>query len=127
MTTTLTQVDTVPLTDISRPDCVRLHNVIPSHHGSDIPTSHRASPRVFESEPTTTLNKSRRVLITTLVILASLTQVRISVEPVTGKTSANLCKYAANFVTLAGGLAFSKKLGRDVGPGEANWMPAAYS
>lgn len=39
----------------------------------------------------------------------------------------NIYKYAANFVTLAGGLAFSKKLGRDVGPGEANWMPAAYS
>lgn len=41
--------------------------------------------------------------------------------------SADTSKYAANFVTLAGGLAISKKLGRDVGPGEANWMPAAYS
>ena len=40
---------------------------------------------------------------------------------------ADMYKYAANFVTLAGGLAFSRKLGRDVGPGEANWMPAAYS
>ncbi|KAG8162144.1 hypothetical protein KVR01_007909 [Diaporthe batatas] len=109
MSTTLTQVVTVPLTDLSRPSCVRLHNVLPSHPGSEIPTSHLAPPRVFEAEPTSTLNKSRRVLITTLVILASLTQ------------------YAANFVTLAGGLAFSRKLGRDVGPGEANWMPAAYS
>ncbi|KUI72122.1 hypothetical protein VM1G_07634 [Cytospora mali] len=75
----------------------------------DVPPSPQRPARVFNAEPTSTLKKSTRVLIITLVIFASLTQ------------------YAANFVTLSGGLAFSKKLGRDVGPGEANWMPASYS
>ncbi|POS71892.1 hypothetical protein DHEL01_v209711 [Diaporthe helianthi] len=111
MTTTFTQVDTITMSDLSGPESLRANTVVTPPPGSQISTTQRSSPpaRVFDAEPTTTLNKSRRVLITTLVILASLTQ------------------YAANFVTLAGGLAFSRKLGRDVGPGEANWMPAAYS
>ncbi|KKY37126.1 putative efflux pump antibiotic resistance protein [Diaporthe ampelina] len=110
MGTTITQVDAISLTDLSRPAPFSIpQTVIPSRSASQVPANRRPSLRVFDAEPTGTLNKSRRALITTLVILASLTQ------------------YAANFVTLAGGLAFSRKLGREVGPGEANWMPAAYS
>lgn len=127
MGTTITQVDAIPLTDFSGPASIpRPRSVLTPHSVGHIPISRGTSPRVFEAEPTSTLNKSRRTLITTLVILASLTQVSLQEGPQAG-TSAYTCKYAANFVMLAGGLAFSKRLGRDVGPGEANWMPAAYS
>ncbi|KAI3394026.1 hypothetical protein diail_3290 [Diaporthe ilicicola] len=111
-TTTTTQVDTIPLAELpksysfSRPHHVALAE---SSSANQVALCPRDSTRVFDAEPARTLKKSTRVWITTLVILASLTQ------------------YAANFVTLAGGLAFSKELGRDAGPGEANWMPAAYS
>lgn len=32
----------------------------------------------------------------------------------------------SNCVTIAGGLALSKDLGRESGPGKANWMVASY-
>ncbi|KAJ0109404.1 efflux pump antibiotic resistance protein [Diaporthe amygdali] len=109
-TTTTTQVDTIPLTDLPKsPPTSRTHHSIPDTSAGRVLPSVPESRRVFHAEPASTLKKSTRVLITTLVILASLTQ------------------FAANFVTLVGGLSFSKSLGRDVGPGEANWMPAAYS
>lgn len=77
MGTTITQVDTIPLTDLSGPASIpRPRSVITSHSVSQIPISRAQSPRVFDAEPTSTLNKSRRTLITTLVILASLTQVK---------------------------------------------------
>lgn len=81
MGTTITQVDAIPLTELPRPASIsRPHSVIPPLPISQIPSSRQPSPRVFEAEPTTTLNKSRRALITTLVILASLTQVESTLE-----------------------------------------------
>ncbi|CAI4218959.1 unnamed protein product [Parascedosporium putredinis] len=35
--------------------------------------------------------------------------------------------FISNFTTVAGGFEFSEKLGREAGPGQANWLAAAYS
>ncbi|PWI66611.1 hypothetical protein PCL_05024 [Purpureocillium lilacinum] len=40
---------------------------------------------------------------------------------------ANLIQFTSNFITISAGLSLSKLLGRDVGPGQANWMAASYS
>lgn len=66
------------------------------------------SARVFEAVPLADPRPTRRLLMTSLLVCA------------------NMVQFASNFVTFAGGLALSKDLGHDSGPGAANWMAAAY-
>ncbi|KAL4902154.1 hypothetical protein BDW74DRAFT_169654 [Aspergillus multicolor] len=63
----------------------------------------------FDTELTSDISKIRRSAIICLIIVC------------------NLIQYTSMFSTVAGGFEFSKKLGVDVGPGQANWMAAAYS
>ncbi|KAH7009655.1 major facilitator superfamily-domain-containing protein [Ilyonectria destructans] len=63
----------------------------------------------FEIEAPPHLSNRRRMIIIFLIILCNLTQ------------------FISMFTTVAGGFKFSSELGRDVGPGQANWMAAAYS
>ncbi|KAL4948466.1 MFS general substrate transporter [Aspergillus filifer] len=63
----------------------------------------------FDVEPRSELSKSRQTAIISLIIIC------------------NLIQYTSMFSTLAGGYEFSRKLGVEAGPGQANWMAAAYS
>lgn len=82
----------------------------------------------FEIEAPTHLSNRRRMIIIFLIILCNLTQVsichneihRVAIMPDT-------LQFISMFTTVAGGFKFSSELGRDVGPGQANWMAAAYS
>ncbi|KAH6999081.1 major facilitator superfamily domain-containing protein [Ilyonectria sp. MPI-CAGE-AT-0026] len=76
-----------------------------------VPTRSPLAPtrsRVFEAVQPANLSPATRLLITTLLVCA------------------NLVQFVSNFVTFAGGLAFSKDLGHGTGPGQSNWMAAAY-
>ncbi|KAK3185628.1 hypothetical protein K4F52_005493 [Lecanicillium sp. MT-2017a] len=87
--------------------------------GSDRPArvstamSAESGGRVFTAiEPviiTPPENKGKRSLIVSLLIFA------------------NLVQFMSNIVTVTGGLALSKTLGRDAGAGKANWMAASFS
>ncbi|KAF5022718.1 hypothetical protein F66182_5266 [Fusarium sp. NRRL 66182] len=57
--------------------------------------------RVFEAVPSSTASPASRWLITALL-------------------------FTSNAATIAGGLVLSRELGRDAGPGQANWMVASY-
>ncbi|SPO06328.1 related to aminotriazole resistance protein [Cephalotrichum gorgonifer] len=65
--------------------------------------------RTFAVDQFHGLTRSRRVLIMGLVIMV------------------NLVQFVSNFTTVSAGFTFSELLGRDVGPGQANWLAAAYS
>ncbi|KAF4913635.1 putative MFS-type transporter [Colletotrichum fructicola] len=73
---------------------------------SQVPPVERAT---FEIDTAPQPSKSSQIVITCLVILCNLTQ------------------FISMFSTVAGGFQFSAELGREFGPGKANWMGAAYS
>ncbi|RGP70921.1 aminotriazole resistance [Fusarium sporotrichioides] len=68
----------------------------------------RQARRVFEADPAFTITLSTRRTIIALLVCA------------------NTVQFVSNAVTIAGGLALSKDLGRESGPGKANWMVASY-
>ncbi|KAF4965395.1 hypothetical protein FSARC_6809 [Fusarium sarcochroum] len=68
----------------------------------------RQAGRVFEADPAFTLSPASRRLIISLLVCA------------------NTVQFISNAVTIAGGLALSADLGRQPGPGQSNWMVAAY-
>ncbi|KAK0390682.1 hypothetical protein NLU13_0185 [Sarocladium strictum] len=71
------------------------------------PAQQTPPSRVFEATPSVTSTK--RLLIITLIVVA------------------NTIQFTSAFSTIAGGIAINKVLGQDIGPGQANWMAAAYS
>ncbi|KAK1853746.1 efflux pump antibiotic resistance [Colletotrichum chrysophilum] len=73
---------------------------------SQVPPVERAT---FEIDTAPQPSKPSQIVITCLVILCNLTQ------------------FISMFSTVAGGFQFSAELGREFGPGQANWMGAAYS
>ncbi|KAI8312327.1 hypothetical protein K4K59_006209 [Colletotrichum sp. SAR11_240] len=73
---------------------------------SQVPPVERAT---FAIDTAPQPSKSSQIVITCLVILCNLTQ------------------FISMFSTVAGGFQFSAELGREFGPGQANWMGAAYS
>ncbi|KAH7170000.1 major facilitator superfamily domain-containing protein [Dactylonectria macrodidyma] len=64
--------------------------------------------RVFEAVSPARLSPVATISITALLVCA------------------NVVQFISYFSTVAGGLAFSKDLGRGSGPGQSNWMAAAY-
>ncbi|KAF1735901.1 putative MFS-type transporter [Beauveria bassiana] len=64
---------------------------------------------VIEPVLTTGVSDGTRVIIITLFI------------------TANLVQFISNFITLSGGITLTHALGRETGPGKANWMAASYS
>ncbi|KAI1037023.1 hypothetical protein LB505_011438 [Fusarium chuoi] len=77
------------------------------NQNEDLPEIRRAG-RVFEADPAFTTSPASRRLIISLLVCA------------------NTIQFMSNCVTIAGGLALSKDLGRESGPGKANWMVASY-
>ncbi|RYP12432.1 hypothetical protein DL765_007331 [Monosporascus sp. GIB2] len=93
-----TKTTTTPELQEAPFEAIRLEPIRPNNEsGDNVPS--RQSQRVFEAMPSA--SPASRLLITSLLFIS-------------------------NFVTFAGGLAFSKDLGREAGPGLANWMPASY-
>ncbi|SCV47136.1 related to aminotriazole resistance protein [Fusarium fujikuroi] len=73
----------------------------------DLPETRRAG-RVFEADPAFTTSPASRRLIICLLVCA------------------NMIQFMSNCITIVGGLPLSKDLGRESGPGKANWMAASY-
>ncbi|KEZ46729.1 putative transporter [Scedosporium apiospermum] len=67
------------------------------------------SAEQFRTDDAVKIGSSRRRAIIVLILLA------------------NLLQFVSMFSTVIGGFDFSSKLGQDIGPGQANWMAAAYS
>ncbi|WZH49955.1 major facilitator superfamily domain-containing protein [Fusarium acuminatum] len=79
------------------------------NQNANIPAQeNRQAGRVFEADPAFTTSPASRRLIISLLVCA------------------NTVQFISNSVTIAGGLALSKDLGRETGPGQANWMVASY-
>ncbi|KAI5461958.1 major facilitator superfamily domain-containing protein [Mariannaea sp. PMI_226] len=98
--TAIIELQEVPLNNspsVSRP-ADALHN-----------SSQASAPaRVFEAVPLSNVRPGQQVIVTILLVCA------------------NMIQFTSNFVTISGGLALSKDLGHGSGPGQANWMAAAY-
>ncbi|CZS81553.1 unnamed protein product [Fusarium graminearum] len=77
-----------------------------NHHATE--RQENGGRRVFEADPAFTITLATRRMIITLLVCA------------------NTIQFVSNAVTIAGGLALSKDLGRESGPGKANWMVASY-
>ncbi|RDW65979.1 hypothetical protein BP6252_09614 [Coleophoma cylindrospora] len=78
-----------------------------SPHG-DIATSPHPGRQIFEATGTNTVGRSRQLSATILII------------------ASNLVQMLSNITSMSGGLAISKSLGIDTGPGKANWIAASY-
>ncbi|GKU05807.1 efflux pump antibiotic resistance protein [Fusarium langsethiae] len=100
MATTQTITET-PFESISLEDRNR------NNHAAEQQESRQAR-RIFEADPAFTITLSTRRTIIALLVCA------------------NTVQFVSNAVTIAGGLALSKDLGRESGPGKANWMVASY-
>ncbi|KAF4468292.1 Major facilitator superfamily domain general substrate transporter [Fusarium albosuccineum] len=64
--------------------------------------------RTFSSLPSTTLGKSRRFFLTSLII------------------GSNLVQMISNMVGIRGGLELGRILGAGIGPSHSNWIAASY-
>ncbi|KAK7414993.1 hypothetical protein QQX98_006226 [Neonectria punicea] len=105
--TTVIELQEAPLESI-RPATLRQLSIDFPLDSPPQSSPHSSRSRVFEAVPSLSLSPTARVLITTLLV------------------GANLVQFASNFVTFAGGLSFSADLGHGSGPGQSNWMAAAY-
>lgn len=103
-----TTVETAPAVELltAPPLPAHLHN---ERSGTGDGHSVASRIRTFEAAPTTTTTPRSRFLITSVIV------------------GTNIVQFISNFVTIAGGLALSAALGREVGAGQANWMAASYS
>ncbi|KAF5011025.1 hypothetical protein FDECE_2832 [Fusarium decemcellulare] len=128
MTTTIlaepkaTQQDDHPLSDILEGGSYRLQGEHATRDGlpqlSDsnyvqpglerqVPQEQQAQ-RTFSSLPSTTLGKSRRFFLTSLII------------------GSNLVQMISNMVGIGGGLELGRILGAGIGPSHSNWIAASY-
>lgn len=87
---------------------------------------------VIEPVLTTGVSDSSRTIIVFLLVVANLVQVSFRCCPRSrwtrniGHTNPALVQFISNFLTLSGGLTLTHALGRETGPGKANWMAASY-
>lgn len=77
--------------------------------GPDAEAESAMEGRTFTAAPLTTVERKSRFMITALIVVI------------------NIVQFMSVFSTIAGGLALSKDLGREVSAGQANWMAASFS
>ncbi|KAF5009102.1 hypothetical protein FDECE_4654 [Fusarium decemcellulare] len=85
-------------------------------------------PGLILAEEEVKLSRAKRLTITFLILVSNLTQVsQIQYEAYRDDDTKSVNQFISMFSTVAGGFELSTILGRPVGPGQANWMAAAYS
>ncbi|KAJ6781893.1 hypothetical protein PWT90_08562 [Aphanocladium album] len=91
-----------------------------SSHTSRNESEMENSSQTHLAEPPPVFNRIEPVLTTSVSDMSRAVAITLLV-------TANLIQFISNFLTLSGGITLTHALGRETGPGKANWMAASYS